>query len=151
MPDHDVYPSGAPCTDHSVAGKQRGLDGKTGSLFIDQWDLIETKQPKLVILEQVPNVLFIQRGRVIKILNKRANAAGYRLQYWLLDSRDYGSVSQRERLFVIGVRKDIYEELGPLPRPRKETRHLRNVSDVLMPNALRPSQLPVRSGIADTI
>ena len=100
-----------PCPDYAALGKRMGYRGKKGGdLFVDQLDLIEHLMPYVVCLEMVPTALKVNQGwevqTVIETLSKKYNVTSEVIQCWR-----YGDVSARERLMIIGLRKDIFTDV----------------------------------------
>ena len=105
------YKAGMPCPDYAALGKRMGYRGKKGGdLFVDQLDLIEHLMPYVVCLEMVPTALKVNKGwevqTVIETLSKKYNVTSEVIQCWR-----YGDVSARERLMIIGLRKDIFTDV----------------------------------------
>ena len=100
--DFDLLVGGFPCQSFSLAGKRRGFDDTRGTLFFDISRIISIKQPQFLVLENVKGLLSHDRGetlsRILTILTK----LGYKIEYRVLNSKDYGVPQHRERIFIIG-------------------------------------------------
>ena len=101
-----------PCTDISVAGKQKGLFNEDGSLtrsglFFDALRIIEKVQPKIAIAENVKNLTSKKFKDQFEIVLSSLSKAGYNNYYKILNSCHFGIPQNRERVFIISVRKDI--------------------------------------------
>ena len=110
--DIDLLTYGFPCQDISLAGKGKGLfnaDGtKTRSgLFFDALRIIEEAQPKVAIAENVKNLTGKKFKLQFEIVLKMLEAAGYNNYWQVLNAKDYGIPQNRERVFIVSIRKDI--------------------------------------------
>ena len=110
--DIDFACYGFPCQDISLAGKGKGLfnaDGtKTRSgLFFDALRIIEETQPKVAIAENVKNLTGKKFKLQFEIVLKMLEAAGYNNYWQVLNAKDYGIPQNRERVFIVSIRKDI--------------------------------------------
>lgn len=108
IPRADIWTAGFPCQDISVAGSQRGLNGKRSGLFFEVVRLIQGKnaedKPQWVILENVKNLLSINRGWDFTTILYTLATLGYDCQYGLLNSRNYGVPQNRERIYIVAYR-----------------------------------------------
>ncbi len=116
IPDCDVILGGFPCQDFSVAGKRLGFSAKRGKLYLSMRDLIIAKRPMAFVAENVKGLLNIGQGEVIKIIEKDFSDAGYKVTLKLYHTADYGVPQTRERVIIIGIRKDIDAHFTP-PEP----------------------------------
>lgn len=93
----DIIYGGFPCQDISVAGKQKGLEGKRSGLFSEICRLAVETEAEWVFLENVPNIRSKGLGRVLKHLDK----CGYDCRWGVLSASDVGSPQNRERWFLL--------------------------------------------------
>lgn len=110
--DIDLITYGFPCQDISLAGKQEGLfhaDGtKTRSgLFFEALRIIEATQPRVAIAENVKNLTGKKFKESFEAVLKGLEDAGYNNYWKVLNAKDYGIPQNRERVFIISIRKDI--------------------------------------------
>lgn len=113
----DVIIGGPPCQGFSLANKRRNSasDDPRNRLFYEFVKTIEWYNPKSFVMENVKGLLSMQSGQVIKQILKEFESAGtfgYEVDYKVLKASDYGVPQSRERVILIGVRKD----LGMLPK-----------------------------------
>lgn len=108
IPDCDGFIGGPPCQSWSVAGKQRGLDDERGKLFLTYIGLIEAKKPKFFLIENVKGILDDMFKDVFDGFLIRLDSAGYDVKWELLDAVNYRVPQNRERVFIIGFRKDLH-------------------------------------------
>lgn len=116
VPDCDGFIGGPPCQSWSVAGRQKGLDDERGQLFLKYIELIDTKKPKFFLIENVKGLLDEKFRDVFDDFLKRLDSAGYDVKWQLLDAVNYKIPQNRERVFLIGFRKDLHiNYLFPAP------------------------------------
>ena len=111
VPDIDFYVCGFPCQPFSSAGKQIGLKDKRGNVFFSCMEVIEKKQPKYFILENVKNLKSHDGGKTWEIILKSLTSLekyGYNINWKILNTKDYGIPQNRERIFIVGT-KTIFE------------------------------------------
>ena len=117
IPDADVVIGGPPCQSWSVAGALRGEDDPRGKLFFEYIRLLEAKQPKAFIAENVPGIAMPRNSAAFRKILKLMSGAGYNVAWKILDARDFCLAQERKRVIVAGIRKDIgsgYSYPGPL-------------------------------------
>ena len=110
--DIDLITYGFPCQDISLAGKQKGLFNADGTqtrsgLFFEALRIIEETQPRVAIAENVKNLTSKKFAVQFKIVLDSLKAAGYNNYWQVLNSKDYGVPQNRERVFIVSIRKDI--------------------------------------------
>ncbi len=110
--DIDLITYGFPCQDISLAGKQKGLFNEDGSqtrsgLFFEALRLIEASQPKVAIAENVKNLVSKKFKLQFDIVLKCLEAAGYNNYWKVLNAKDFGIPQNRERVFIVSIRKDL--------------------------------------------
>lgn len=102
---------GFPCQDISLAGKQRGFEHngeKTRSgLFFDALRIIEKTKPKVTIAENVKNLVSNKFSKEFEIVLNSLDEVGYNNYYKILNAKDYGIPQNRERVFIVSIRKDV--------------------------------------------
>lgn len=120
--DIDLVTYGFPCQDISNAGKMKGFEHEgertRSGLFFEALRIIEDTRPKFAICENVKNLTSKRFEKEFKIVLKSLEFAGY-VNYWrVLNAKDYGIPQNRERVFIISIRKDIdhgFEFPEPFP------------------------------------
>ena len=110
--DIDLLTFGFPCQDISLAGKQKGLLNEDGTktrsgLFFDALRIIEETQPKVAIAENVKNLVGKKFKDQFEIVLDSLEQAGYNNYWKVLNAKDYGIPQNRERVFIVSIRKDI--------------------------------------------
>lgn len=106
MPRADCWCFGFPCQDISIAGNCAGFAGHRSSLFFAVTrlirDLPEEDRPKYLFIENVKNLLSINRGVDFAKLLIELDEIGYDAEWALLNSKDFGVPQNRQRVFIIG-------------------------------------------------
>lgn len=103
----DLFVGGSPCQSFSAVGKQMGLSDTRGTLFYEYARLISEIRPKVFIYENVRALLSNDKGRTWETIRRVFTDLGYDWQMQTLNAKDYGIPQNRERLFVVGFRKDL--------------------------------------------
>ena len=103
LDDIDILTAGFPCQAFSVAGYQKGFNDDRGSLFFEILRVLKIKKPKVILLENVKNILTHDNGKTFNIIKTELNSLGYFVKYKVLNSCKYGNVPQnRERIYIVG-------------------------------------------------
>jgi DNA (cytosine-5)-methyltransferase 1 len=115
VPDFDLLTGGFPCQDVSTAGKQDLTKGRS-ILGFELTKALQKKHPKYFMFENVKGILSKRFKPFLEELLKQWKEAGYNVQYKILNTKDFGIPQNRERVFFIGIRKDI-EQRFVFPEP----------------------------------
>jgi DNA (cytosine-5)-methyltransferase 1 len=102
IPDHDILLGGFPCQAFSIIGRQKGFADTRGTLFFNIEQIIEEKQPRAFLLENVKQLFTHDKGRTYKIILKKLNDLGYNVHTEILNSLDFGVPQKRERTYIVG-------------------------------------------------
>lgn len=103
----DVMAGGFPCQAFSYAGKGRGFEDTRGTLFYEYARLIQQVQPKVVIGENVKGLLNHDNGKTLSTMLRVLDELGYDVSYRVLRSQFLDVPQKRERLIILGTRKDL--------------------------------------------
>lgn len=106
MPDFDMLVGGPCCQSFSVAGRRRAFEDDRGNLFFDYIKILEVRQPKYFIAENVPNLLGISQGECFRIILEKISELGYSMCWRVLNSAGFGIPQSRRRLFLVGYLGD---------------------------------------------
>lgn len=101
LPEVDVVAAGFPCTDLSQAGRTAGITGAESSLVGEVFRLLRRTRPTWLLLENVRNMLSLDRGRAMRYLTDELAAHGYRWAYRVVDSRFAGVAQRRHRVLLL--------------------------------------------------
>lgn len=109
IPDIDALAFGFPCNDFSVVGEQKGMDGNFGPLYKYGVEVLQSKNPKWFIAENVSGLRNANNGKAfLQILSDLRDAGkGYILTPHLYKFEDYGVPQIRHRIVIVGIRKDL--------------------------------------------
>lgn len=106
VPPCDLITAGFPCQDISISGRGSGIRGARSSLFFEIIRIIQGKdpgdRPRWVVLENVKNLLSINRGRDFATVLCTLAESGYDVEYQLLNSKNFSVPQNRERVFIVG-------------------------------------------------
>lgn len=110
--DLDLVTYGFPCQDISVAGRQKGLFDEEGKqtrsgLFFEALRIIQETQPRVAIAENVKNLTGAKFRTQFELVLKSLEEAGYNNYWKVLNLKDFGIPQNRERVFIVSIRKDI--------------------------------------------
>lgn len=111
LPDFELLVGGFPCQAFSIAGKRGGFLDTRGTLFFEIARIIEQKQPRLLLLENVKGLLSHDNGNTFYTIISTLDELGYDVQWQVLNSKNHGVPQNRERVFIIG-------HLRGTPRPQ---------------------------------
>lgn len=118
IPDFDVLTAGFPCQPFSIAGLQKGFKDRDGNLFFEITRIIDSKRPKVVFLENVPNLMEHDDGKTFLVIYNGLAQFGYAVYYRVLASNYYGNLPQiRKRIYIVAVREDIADRVYQYPDP----------------------------------
>lgn len=116
----DLLSGGAPCQSFSYAGKRLGLEDIRGTMFYHYAEFLHQLLPKMFLFENVKGLLNHDKGKTFRVICDIFEDQGYDIKYQVLNAWDYGVAQKRERLIVIGVRKDLSLTFNfPLPHKYK--------------------------------
>jgi len=111
LPDFDCLVGGFPCQAFSIAGKRGGFTDTRGTLFFDLARILQSKQPRLFVFENVKGLLSHDSGRTFRTIIATITELGYDCQWQVLNSKNYGVPQNRERIIIVG-------HLRTTPRPQ---------------------------------
>lgn len=121
--DVDLITYGFPCQDISNSGNMKGFTDENGErtrsgLFYEALRIINDYKPKFAIAENVKALTYKSFEKEFKIVLESLEEAGYNNYWQVLNAKDYGIPQNRERIFIISIRKDIdkgFEFPQPIP------------------------------------
>ncbi len=122
IPEHDILLAGFPCQPFSLMGKQQGFTDERGTLFFTIERILKKHKPKVIVLENVKNLLTHDRGKTIKrMLEILEDKLNYKVYYDVLNTSDYGLPQTRRRVFIVGfLIEEFGEELNTFTFPSSE-------------------------------
>jgi DNA (cytosine-5)-methyltransferase 1 len=102
LPDFDLLVGGFPCQAFSIAGKRRGFEDTRGTMFFELARILQAKQPRLFVFENVKGLLSHDSGRTFATIITTITELGYDCQWQVLNSKNHGVPQNRERVFIVG-------------------------------------------------
>ena len=108
LPDFDILCGGFPCQAFSNGGKKKCFEDNRGLLFDEIIRISKVKKPKFMFLENVKHILKVSNGTVINYIKEQIANIGYHLQLFQISPHNFGIPQQRERVYFVCVRNDIY-------------------------------------------
>lgn len=147
IPNHTLLVGGFPCQDYSVAqtlSNSKGIEGKKGVLWWAIADVLKTKKPPFVFLENVDRLLLSpasQRGRDFGIILRSFYDNGYAVEWRVINAGEYGFQQKRRRTYIIAYHKTTkyYKEMKKI-----------NMKDIVLTNGIFVKQFPTKSEILDS-
>ena len=132
IPNFDVMLAGFPCQAFSVAGYRKGFyDEKgRGTLFFELIRIIKEKNPSIIFLENVKNLIGHDNGNTFIVIQDELEKQGYYIKHAVLNAMEYGNIPQnRERIYIIAFKsKKIYRKFD-FPKPIKLNTKLTDIID----------------------
>ena len=116
VPDCDIIIGGFPCQGFSVANTKRHENDERNTLYKELIRIIDSKKPKFFLAENVKGLTNLAKGKVFEMILKDFENLGYVVKHKILNAADYGVPQTRQRVIIVGVRKDIdFEYVYPQP------------------------------------
>lgn len=158
IPDFDLLTWGFPCTSVSIAGRQEGLKYRCekcsheftldrmkenqcpscgsyqiksitqSGLYIEGLRILKEKKPMYSIIENVKALTYKSHKKTLQKILSDLDQAGYRNYYQVLNAKNYGVPQNRERIFIISIRKDI-DQIFQFPEPFDNGLRLKDLLD----------------------
>ena len=107
IPSHDILIGGFPCQSFSTVNPTKDPFDDRANLYKQMVRIAQDKQPKAFIAENVKGLLTLHGGSIFKRVCEAFEKAGYTLSYKLVNAANYGVPQKRERVIIVGVRKDL--------------------------------------------
>lgn len=127
IPDCDVILGGFPCQDFSILRgneKRKGVNVKRGLLYTKFVKAVKLKKPMLFVAENVKGLVSANKGSAIKKITKDFSKLGYHVvPPRVINFADYGVPQRRERVLIVGIRKDL-DGTFKFPKPTHKGKHI---------------------------
>lgn len=112
IPPHDILIGGFPCQPFSTLGKLKGFEDEgRGTLFFVIKEILKQNNTKVVVLENVKNIVNHNDGKTFQRIKNELDEIGYTCFYQILNSQDYGVPQRRNRMFLVGIKRDYFKEV----------------------------------------
>jgi DNA (cytosine-5)-methyltransferase 1 len=105
--DHQILTAGFNCQPYSQAGDKKGFDDERSKSYNKLIEIINKKQPNIIILENVKNLININDGIIFKTILDDLNEINYNVSYSILNVSNFGLPQNRERVFIIGINRNF--------------------------------------------
>lgn len=116
VPQSDVILGGFPCQDFSMIWKRGGIETERGNLYRHFVRIVKSKKPLMFIAENVKGLLTANGGKAVEQIISDFAEAGYHVKPNRINFADYGAPQLRERVLIIGVRRDLGKQFE-MPKP----------------------------------
>lgn len=129
--DFDILCAGFPCQAFSLAGKRLGFEETRGTLFFDVAEIIRRKRPKAFFLENVKGLLIHDKGKTIQTILKvlREDLDYYVPEPQIVNAMDFGVPQHRERIYIVGFRKDQNVNEFTYPKATDKTKTFADIKE----------------------
>lgn len=117
LPDFDLLIAGFPCQTFSVIGRKDGFSDDRGQIVFHLARILEETQPACFLLENVKGLVTHDKGKTLQIIIDELKRVGYNVDYRVLTSLNYGVPQMRQRVYFIGIRRDIAKSMSDFQWP----------------------------------
>ena len=110
LPDFDILTGGFPCQSFSIVAQnppRLGIKDDRGMLFFEMCRILKERQPKCFIAENVKGILTANKKAAFPLIVQEFENSGYDVKYSVLNAAEYGVPQKRERVIIVGFRKDL--------------------------------------------
>ena len=107
IPDFDVLFAGFPCQPFSIIGNRAGFADVRGTLFFELAKIIEAKQPRAFVLENVRQLASHNKGETLNRILEVLRELGYTVDYRILNALNFGLPQKRERVLIVGFKGEV--------------------------------------------
>lgn len=124
----DLLSGGYPCQAFSYAGKKLGFEDIRGTMFFYYAEFLRQLQPKMFLAENVKGLTTHDGGKTLQTMLDVFEELGYKVEWQVLNAWDYGVAEKRQRVVIIGTRKDLADTVKfKYPKPHDYKPVLRDV------------------------
>lgn len=107
LPNIDLLLAGFPCQTFSIVGKRYGFEDERGQIIFKINQILQTKNPKYFILENVKGLMNLNSGYEYNQIKLMLKKSGYVVYSKVLNSYNFGIPQMRERIYFVGIREDL--------------------------------------------
>lgn len=143
LPEHDLLVGGVPCQSWSIAGKNRGIEDPRGKLWLEVIRLLDKNRPTAFIFENVKGLHDRRHRDALNYLVEVFTDLDYEVHYRLLNSFDFNTPQNRERIYIVGIQKSRIQKPFTWPKLQNNHTQLFDIFDDL--------EQPRKAFMADTI
>lgn len=131
VPKADLIVGGVPCQSWSIAGKNMGTQDPRGRLWYEAIRFVKEVQPKAFMFENVKGLTDPRHRDSLDFIFNSFTELGYSVQYKLLNSYDFGIPQNRDRVFIVGIKKSLLGSPFKWPSPTGKHTRLSDIFDGL--------------------
>ena len=131
LPNFDVMVGGFPCQTFSVIGKRKWMKDERGEIIFHLIKIMKEKNVKIFLLENVKGLINHEKWKSLKTILEALEKAGYYTEWKVLNSINYGVPQMRERIYLVGFRKDLLKKDIKFSFP-DESKQTTNIKDFLI-------------------
>lgn len=117
LPSFDILIGGFPCQTFSIVGKREGFADSRGQIIYGLIKILVEREIPYFILENVKGLVNHNNGETLKVILKELEKVGYYVDYKVLNSENYGVPQFRERVYFVGIKKDLLKKKFVWPKP----------------------------------
>ncbi|MDL2261650.1 DNA cytosine methyltransferase [Methanimicrococcus sp. OttesenSCG-928-J09] len=108
LPDFNFLSGGFPCQSFSMMGKQNGFEDVRGNVFFQILEIIKTKKPKFILLENVKNIITHNKGKTFETILNSIEDAGYNnIYYDVFNTHDFSLAQNRNRVYIFATTENL--------------------------------------------
>lgn len=107
LPKYEILSGGFPCQTFSMMGSQEGFEEERGQMFFRIMDMVNSRHPRYVLLENVKNLKNHDKGNTIAVIKSELESAGYIVKMDVFNSNDFGLPQKRNRVIIFARRKHL--------------------------------------------
>lgn len=144
IPDSDIILGGFPCQGFSLSGPRK-LDDKRNVLYREYVRIVEDKKPMVFVGENVKGLLTMGNGEIFEAIVSSFSKCGYKVFYKLMNAKFYNVPEDRERVIIVGIRKDLNVEEFNFPFPSEKITTLKQVLENVKFNEAEVCNAPFSS------
>ena len=122
IPNHDILVGGFPCQPFSTFGKLQGFDDEQdrGTLFFEIMEIAKNHDTKVIVLENVRNIVTHNNGETFNRIQREMDEAGYYFNWKILNSQDFGIPQRRNRVFIVCFNRKYFKDVPFIYPDKKE-------------------------------
>uniref|UniRef100_UPI004047C0DE DNA cytosine methyltransferase n=1 Tax=Roseivirga sp. TaxID=1964215 RepID=UPI004047C0DE len=123
VPKHDILCAGFPCQPFSISGKMKGFEDTRGTLIYHVFELIEKRQPKVVLLENVKHLVYHDNKRTLSTIVQHLEEMDYVVSKKVLNASDFGLPQNRERIIIVAHKETKFDFTKIIKKPKTALKH----------------------------
>ena len=128
LPNFEFLIAGFPCQTFSIVGKREGFEDERGQIIYHLINIMREKDVKYFLLENVKGLLNHDKGRTLSTILTLLKTEGYNVYYKVLNSLNFGVPQMRERIYIVGFKKELDKGKFIFPIEEEEKK---NISDFI--------------------